>query len=116
MKQNYSAEINLENGIKIEIRVKLNGNIITFNEFKKAIQIKLDRATKARNLESPIIQNLEFTLTNQAGFFPIWSDEAVVDFNDEKLVSRIIINRSLDVKKEENMWKNWQFIWEKKYN
>ena len=100
MSQNYSVETNLKEEINIEVRVKLNGEIITFNEFKRAIQTKLDRATKARHLEMPEITTLKFTLTNQMWYFSIWCDEDFIEFNEEKLASRIIANRTLIARKE----------------
>ena len=44
MQQNYSAEILLEENQKIEIRVKLNGDVNAYNAFKEAITTKLERA------------------------------------------------------------------------
>ena len=48
MSQAYSAEITHEDD-KLEFRVKLNGDIKTFESFKDAINRKLIRARNASN-------------------------------------------------------------------
>ena len=93
--QMYSIEITLDNA-KFELRVKLNGGIVTFEAFKNVIDGKLKRLFAKKGFESQNIETIHYTLPNSTGFYEIYGDEDVVDFNDEKLVTKIIINGELN--------------------
>ena len=100
MSTNYTVEVKAENGLKIEVRVKLNGEVKGFDHFKRVIQNKLTRAFKANKMADPQIKTMHYTLTNSTGYFEIYGDEEVQDFNEERLISKIIINKD-EIKTEE---------------
>ena len=100
MSKLYSIEIELEE--KVEFRTRLNGDINTFEVFKKVIQDKLERVCTSQNVDPPEIESIHYTLTNTSGYYEIFDDEEVTDFNKEAHVLRLMINRKAEKKQEED--------------